>query len=88
MSWQFDRFEVDVRNYQLLKDGAEVDLEPKVFDLLSYLIEHRDGPVLFDTGIDPAYVNEIHHNSTRQTRRTSSRYITTQHVTSYDKYFV
>jgi DNA-binding winged helix-turn-helix (wHTH) protein/tetratricopeptide (TPR) repeat protein len=33
-------FELDVQRSRLFRDGQEVDLEPKVFDLLRYLIEH------------------------------------------------
>ncbi len=33
-------FELDVQRARLLRDGQEVDLEPKVFDLLCYLIAH------------------------------------------------
>ncbi len=33
-------FELDVRRSRLLRDGNEVDLEPKVFDLLCYFLAH------------------------------------------------
>jgi adenylate cyclase len=42
MIYQFGKFEIDTRNYQLRNDGATVDLEPKVFDLLNYLIVNRE----------------------------------------------
>ena len=41
MIHQFDEFEIDSQNYQLRKNGAAVDVEPKVFDLLSYLVVNR-----------------------------------------------
>ena len=42
MIYQFGKYEVDTRNYQLRNDGSSVDLEPKVFDLLAYLVSHRE----------------------------------------------
>ena len=42
MIYQFGKFEVDTLNYQLRNAGSTVDLEPKVFDLLAYLISSRD----------------------------------------------
>ena len=42
MNYQFGKFEVDTLNYQLRNDGEAVDLEPKVFDLLTYLIANRE----------------------------------------------
>lgn len=35
--WQLDR-----QNYTVTKDGTRVDLTPKEFQLLSYLIDHRN----------------------------------------------
>ena len=42
MIYRFDKFEVDTQNYQLRKDGVAIEIEPKVFDLLEYLIAKRD----------------------------------------------
>lgn len=36
------RWQVDYQNYQVLKDGVQVELTPKEFQLLSYLIDHRN----------------------------------------------
>ena len=35
--WQLDR-----QNYTVIKDGTRIDLTPKEFQLLSYLIDHHD----------------------------------------------
>ena len=40
MLYAFDEYELDTRLYELRRAGALVQLEPKVFDLLAYLIEH------------------------------------------------
>ena len=42
MIYQFGKFEVDTLNYQLRSDKTVVDLEPKVFDLLAFLIANRE----------------------------------------------
>ena len=41
MRVRFGPFTVDVETRQLLRDGSEVHLSPKAFDLLCNLIEHR-----------------------------------------------
>ncbi len=38
----FDRCQLDPSCYELRRDGAPVHVEPQVFDVLRYLIEHRD----------------------------------------------
>jgi DNA-binding winged helix-turn-helix (wHTH) protein len=40
--YQFHQFTLDTRQYQLFVSGKAVPMEPLVFDLLVYLIEHRD----------------------------------------------
>src|SRR5262252_6666993 len=42
MLFEFLEFEVDLEKYELRRAGKPVKLQPKVFDLLRYLIEHRD----------------------------------------------
>ncbi len=42
MIFSFDDLELDVRLYQLRRGGEVVKLPPKAFDLLLYLIQHRD----------------------------------------------
>ena len=48
MIYQFDQFEIDTQNYQLSNNGTAVDVEPKVFDLLSYLVVNRSKLVTRD----------------------------------------
>lgn len=38
----FDSFELDREGCRLFRDGVEVPVEPRVFDLLSYLVAHPD----------------------------------------------
>ena len=42
MIYRFDKFELDMARFELREDGAVRPLEPQVFALLAYLIEHRD----------------------------------------------
>lgn len=44
----FGAFELDATRYELRRNGARVHLEPQVFDLLLYLVEHRDRVVTKD----------------------------------------
>ena len=48
MIYQFDEFEIDTRNYRLSNKGTVIEVEPKVFDLLSYLVVNRDKLVTRD----------------------------------------
>lgn len=38
MIYRFDDFELDTGNFELTRNGEELALEPKVYDLLSYLV--------------------------------------------------
>lgn len=42
MIYQFDSFEVDLGRFELRKRDQPCPLEPQVFSLLAYLIEHRE----------------------------------------------
>lgn len=43
--YRFENCELDVSQYVFRRDGERVGLEPRVFDLLHYLIQHRDRAV-------------------------------------------
>ena len=42
MIYAFGEYELDTQLYELRRAGASLPLEPKVFDLLADLIQHRD----------------------------------------------
>jgi DNA-binding winged helix-turn-helix (wHTH) protein len=42
MLYRFQEYELDDRLYELRHTGVPVDLEHKVFDVLFYLLHHRD----------------------------------------------
>jgi DNA-binding winged helix-turn-helix (wHTH) protein len=40
--YEFENVEVDVDRYELRRDGRPVHVERQVFDVLQYLIAHRE----------------------------------------------
>lgn len=40
--YRFENCELDLANFELRRDGQPVHVEPQVFEVLSYLIRHRD----------------------------------------------
>jgi pimeloyl-ACP methyl ester carboxylesterase/DNA-binding winged helix-turn-helix (wHTH) protein len=48
MIYAFDRYELDTGLFELRRDGEPCPLEPQAFDLLAYLVEHRDRVVTKD----------------------------------------
>ena len=59
MIYQFGKFEIDTRNYQLRHDGTTVELEPKVFDLLNYLVANREKLVTRDELFENIWSGQI-----------------------------
>ena len=59
MIYQFDEFEIDTQNYQLSSNGTAVDIEPKVFDLLSYLVVNRRKLVTRDELFDNIWKGQV-----------------------------
>jgi pimeloyl-ACP methyl ester carboxylesterase/DNA-binding winged helix-turn-helix (wHTH) protein len=41
MIYTFDGYELDLDQFELRRDGERVAVEPQVFDVLAYLVEHR-----------------------------------------------
>lgn len=42
MIYHFDQFELDMPRFELRENGTVQPLEPQVFALLAYLVEHRE----------------------------------------------
>jgi Tol biopolymer transport system component/DNA-binding winged helix-turn-helix (wHTH) protein len=55
VAFEFDGFRVDLRTMALSKQGEIVQVEPKVFDVLRCLIEHRDRLLTKDELLDIAW---------------------------------
>jgi len=52
MLYRFDECELDDRLYQLRRKGERVEIEPKAFDLLVYLLHQREQVVTKDELLD------------------------------------
>ena len=48
MIYQVADFQIDTENFVIVKHGEPLAVEPKVFDLIVYLIDHRDRLVTRD----------------------------------------
>ena len=51
--------ELDGRLYQLHREGHPVAIEPKVFDVLVYLLQHRDQVVSKDELLDKVWPGQV-----------------------------
>ena len=62
MRYTLGDYTLDTQRYELCRAGIPLQLQPKVFDLLAYLIQHRDRVVtrqeLFDTLWPEQFVSE------------------------------
>ncbi len=94
MRYRFGRFVLDTDSYQLLDGDAPIHLEPGAFDVLSFLVSHRDRVVskneLLDSVWGDRYVSESALTSRiRDARRvlgddgTEQRMIRTTHGRGY-----
>src|SRR6186997_1250662 len=58
MRYAFADFEVDLQLFELRRAGQRVHVEPKVFDLLVFLIEHADRVVTKRELLDAVWPGE------------------------------
>jgi hypothetical protein len=56
--FRFEEAELDTAAYELRVDGARVPVEPQVFEVLTYLVEHRDRLAPVETLDDPAPIRQ------------------------------
>jgi DNA-binding winged helix-turn-helix (wHTH) protein len=59
MVYRFAECELDERLYQLRREGSPIALEPKVFDVLAYLVQHRDRVVSKDELLDKLWPGQV-----------------------------
>lgn len=59
MLYHFANCEIDARLYQLRRDGTQVSIEPRVFDVLVYLLTHRDRVVSKDELFDKLWPGQV-----------------------------
>lgn len=58
-AFRFDRYELDVANRRLFKDGEEVAVQPKVLDVLAQLVERSGQLVLKTELLDAVWPNTV-----------------------------
>ena len=73
MVYRFDGFELDTRALELRRDGVTRAVEPQVFALLAYLIEHRDRAVTRDDLIQAIWRGRIVSDAAMDSRMRSAR---------------
>jgi DNA-binding winged helix-turn-helix (wHTH) protein len=59
MLYHFSDYELDERLYQLRRGGKPVEIEPKVFDVLVYLMRHRDHVVSKDELLEKLWPEQV-----------------------------
>jgi pimeloyl-ACP methyl ester carboxylesterase/DNA-binding winged helix-turn-helix (wHTH) protein len=52
MTYAFDDREIDLERFEIRRGGHPVPVEPQVFDVLRYLVEHRDRVVMREELLD------------------------------------
>ena len=73
MIFRFAPFELDVARVELRQDGRPVALEPQVFALLAFLVEHRDRLVSRDEIFEKVWDGRIVSDSALTSRVKSAR---------------
>ena len=68
MLYVFDSSVLDTDRRELCRDGMTVDIEPQVFDLLAYLIRHRERVVSRDELIEQIWGGRVVSESALSTR--------------------
>lgn len=74
-TYQFGHFELDMARFELREQGAVQPLEPQVFSLLAYLIEHRERLVPKNELFEKLWSGRIVTDSTLTSRIKSARHV-------------
>ena len=64
----FDQYRLDIERRELRRDAELIDLEPKAFDLLAFLIQHRDRVLSKDDLLQALWQGRIVSESALTTR--------------------
>jgi DNA-binding winged helix-turn-helix (wHTH) protein/predicted ATPase len=57
MQWTFENYRLDTDNAALLRDGEQVNLRPKTYDVLQYLVEHAGELVRKEALLEAVWTN-------------------------------
>ena len=58
MLYAFDTYTLDLANYELRQAGRLVQLEPRIFNLLAYLVQHPGRTVITEELLEQLYPNQ------------------------------
>jgi len=72
-TYVFGEHELDLRHFELRKAGQRVSIEPQVFDVLAYLVAHRDRVVPKEELLDEVWRTRFVTESTLTTRVKAAR---------------
>lgn len=73
MVYRFGPFELDLARVELRKDGQSLPLEPQVFTLLAFLVEHRERVVSRDEIFEKVWDGRVVSDSALSSRIKSAR---------------
>ena len=73
MRFSFGDFVVDTERYLIERAGLPVDVQPQVFDVLAYLLEHRDRVVPKEELLDEIWGDRFISESALTSRIKSAR---------------
>ena len=71
--YSFGNYELDLRLFELRREGARVPVEPQVFDVLSLLVECRDRVVAKNEILQRVWADRFISESTLASRLTAAR---------------
>jgi len=73
MIYQIENIKIDTCNFQILKNEKSFAVEPKVFDLIVYLVEQRDRLISRDELFDQVWKGVIVSDTSLSNRIKSAR---------------
>src|SRR5262245_46626028 len=68
MTYEFGEFRLDTKRYELRRAGDLLPLEPQVYAVMCYLLEHRDRVVTKDELLDEVWGHRFITPATLNTR--------------------
>lgn len=71
--FRFEDIEVDLERFELRRGGTHVHLEPQVFDVLVYLVQHRDRVVTKEELLDNVWGDRFVSESALTSRLKAAR---------------
>jgi len=71
--YAFEEYELDTALYELRREGGPCHIEPQVFDVLAYLIQHRDRVVTKQELLDRVWSHSFVTEATLTSRLKAAR---------------